>query len=276
MIYNAVFEKPEMRRVIMAPMPGQSARSKPRKAPEGTPLALRHLWEVPLLTPAQEAHLFRKMNYLRFRASQVTGEDPAAKREREKFEAQATVIRNDIVRANLRLVVNMARQALAKVHHCARWYSHQFDENELLVLVSDGNISLMRAVDGFDYGRGNRFSTYACWALRKNYSRDITKSNRDAVRCISNQPDWFDARCGRSGSETEEATRAESQKSYVADLLRKLDAREREVIRLRVFEDWTLEEVGAHFGLTKERVRQLQVRAMKRLREVADEDRVEL
>src|SRR6185436_3224373 len=72
----------------------------------------------------------------------------------------ATQVKNAIVRANLRLVVSVARK-------------HLRPGLSLMELVSEGNITLMRAVEGYDFHRGHRFSTYATLALMKGFARAV-------------------------------------------------------------------------------------------------------
>ena len=139
--------------------------------PSGVPPYLAALYEVPLLTRPQERHLFRKMNYLKYRATRLRRTldplhpAPALLDDIETSYAQAVEIRSQIVRANLRLVVALAkRRAGPKVG--------------FFELVSDGNMTLFRAVAKFDYARGFRFSTYATWAIIKSYA---TRSRRSIV-----------------------------------------------------------------------------------------------
>src|SRR5262249_42188469 len=160
-------DQPGAEAVILAPLP-ESPAGKPRKAraPEGLPPYLSSLYDVSLLSREQEAHLFRKMNYLKFRANQLREAiDPArakaAHRDRiERLQEEALAAKNQIIRANLRLVVSIAKKYLAP-------------SNNFFELISDGNMSLIRAVEKFDYARGNKFSTYASWAIMRNYIRSI-------------------------------------------------------------------------------------------------------
>ena len=72
----------------------------------------------------------------------------------------AVLVKNKIVQSNLRLVVSIAKRHVAST-------------DDFFALVSDGNMSLIRAVEKFDYSRGNKFSTYASWAIMKNFARTI-------------------------------------------------------------------------------------------------------
>ena len=106
-----------------------------------------------------------KINYLkRAPAVSATGSIWLASRsthldEIEHDLEEATAIKNQIVRANLRLVVSIAKR-------------HLGPHNDLFERVSDGNYALIRAVDRFDYARGNKFSTYATWAIINGLRRE--------------------------------------------------------------------------------------------------------
>jgi RNA polymerase sigma factor (sigma-70 family) len=238
MIYNECFDKPEMFDAILAPAPG---------------VDLGIADAPPLLTGEQERHLFRQMNFLLHRGE----------------EAAALAIRNYIMRANVRLVYKMAKKAYGYVVGATgRWYEDCIDENVMDDLVGDGMLSLANAVEHFDYARGNRFSTYACTALRQNYTRTVPRQNREALTCVNNQPDWFDA-AGDGDSEAAETLREEQRKAEVAELMKRLNQREQDVIRMRFTEELTLEQIGRQLGVTKERVRQIEARALTKLRAAA-------
>src|SRR5207249_326509 len=110
---------------------------------------LASLYEVPLLTREQEYHLFRQFNYLKFKATRLRRDlDPSRAKsslmdEIEGLYEQAVQTKNQIVQANLRLVVSIAKR-------------HVNATEDFFQLVSDGNMSLIRAVEKFDYARGNK------------------------------------------------------------------------------------------------------------------------
>ena len=101
--------------------------------------------------------------------------------------------KNQIIRSNLRLVVSIAKR-------------HVGPADNFFELVSDGNMSLMRAVEKFDYARGNKFSTYASWAIMKNFARTIPDEHRYHDRFRTSQPELFTSaeddrtRPGRTGN----------------------------------------------------------------------------
>jgi RNA polymerase sigma factor (sigma-70 family) len=138
----------------------------------------------------------------------------------------------------------------------------------------------MRAVEKFDYARGNKFSTYASWAIMKNFARSLPGEKRYRDRNLTGHDEVFEAWADARTDEQEVVTRAHNARVCVNELLGGLDPRTQEVIRMRNgldgFEEMTLVQIGKHFGITKERVRQISVRAMKQLRDIALASKVQL
>ena len=98
----------------------------------------------------------------------------------EKLYDEAVATKNQIIRANLRLVVSIAKR-------------HVGPAENFFELVSDGNMSLIRAVEKFDYARGNKFSTYASWAIMKNFARTIPDEHRHRDRFRTSHAEMFAA-----------------------------------------------------------------------------------
>lgn len=134
------------------------------------PAYLARLDTIPLLTPEEETHLFRKMNYLKFKASQLRQsldlEKPRATvmNRIESYHAQATDAKTAILSSNLRLVVSIAQK-------------HVSPALSFFELIREGNLALLTSVEKFDYVRGNKFSTYATWVIMRNYARMIPNEN---------------------------------------------------------------------------------------------------
>lgn len=134
----------------------------------------------------------------------------------------------------------------------------------------------MRAVDKFDYARGARFSTYATWAIIKNFAQTISKEYRDRSRFCNAADEVFQSVPDqRTNQQTEEAAQIRRE-GEIAQLLEQLDTRERQIIRYRFGldtdrEPMTLKQVGGELGISKERIRQLATRALAKLRQVAME-----
>jgi len=258
---------------ILGPLPEAEPAPRKTRAPSGLPPYLGSLYEVPLLNREQEQHLFRKFNYLKYRASRLRDkldpERPSRKLmdEIEHLYDEAVKTKNQIVKANLRLVVSIAKR-------------HVGAGENFFELVSDGNISLMRAADKFDYARGNKFSTYASWAIMKNYARTIPAEHRLRDRFRTAHEETFGATAEPRTNPFELEAAQQQRLAAIRDILQRLDDREQKIIIRRFgldhsIEPKTLKEVGEEMGVTKERVRQIEARALSKLRLVAQEQKLE-
>jgi RNA polymerase sigma factor (sigma-70 family) len=264
-VYDPSFDAPEAASTILAPMPASAQGTRSAVEPAtGLPSYLASLYlDSSLLNPEQEVHLFRKMNYLKYRAAKSREALDAVHprtNEIERLEAEARAVRNQIVRANLRLVVSIARRLVRP-------------GEGLFELISDGNLSLIHAVEKFDYTRGFKFSTYASRAIMKNYARSRSADKSRGSRFITGHEEAFEVVAAHRTSEHEsECTRKRMQEAIKGMLVR-LDDRENRIIVSRYGlnggEKLTLEQLGKELGLTKERVRQLSSRALEKLRDLS-------
>ena len=173
--------------------------------------------------------------------------------------------REYLVRTNLALVLAMAKRT--------RLGDVDFSE-----IVSEGNMALMRAVDKFNVDKGFKFSTYACRAILKAFSRTAMKSSRYKTHFpVEFEPemeksDWNDRR-----RDIVEEDCVDELKQIVDRNLADLSSVEQTVIKRRF--NWeqtdesplTLEEVGKIIGVTKERVRQIQNKALAKIRLVMED-----
>jgi len=273
-IPNPQFSRADAESIIMTATPADDAQSKTTRTPSGLPPYLASLCGVSLLTREQEGHLFRKFNYLKYKASKLRSQLDTAHAKRsvmdqiERLYEAAVAVKNQIVRANLRLVVSIAKRYVAP-------------NGDLWELISDGNISLMRAVENFDFARGNKLSTYASWAIIKNFTRSIPTEQRHRGRFCTSHADIFGVSEDYRSNERDLESAQRQREAQVRKIMDRLDQREKQIVVSRFGlehgqEPRTLEEIGAKLGVSKERVRQIEARAMNKLRIAASEENIEL
>ena len=213
--------------------------------------------------------LFRHLNYLKYKAHLLAEElDPETSRaaELDRIDTlldRAAKIKNEIVQANLRLVVSIAKRHLSL-------------GQDLFEIISDGNVSLMRAVDKFDYTRGFKFSTYASWAIMKNYARSVPEQRRYRDRYQTGWDELLDSMDACYPDE-DDSDHLAAVRGTLDRMLATLETRECSILRQRYGLDepgqpQTLEQIGRRFGVSKERIRQLEARAITKLRTGFEDD----
>ncbi len=223
-----------------------------------------------ILTGAQEKILFHQFNYARYQIWKIQQDvwssdsrmpTPEQAETLLRWYRMADRIREQIAETNLALVLAMAKRT-------------RMSEVDFADLVSEGNMALLRAVDKFDAGRGYKFSTYACRAILKAFSRQGMKLSKYRQRF----PTDFDPKLEKSNfleikRTSFEKDAAEEVRRIVLENRADLSEVERTVIEHRfgleaaeAEKPMTLEQVGQIIGVTKERVRQIQNKAMEKIR----------
>ncbi|WP_367680553.1 RNA polymerase sigma factor RpoD [Candidatus Fukatsuia anoeciicola] len=274
-------------------------------------------WSKKLHNVADEVKRnLQKLRYIEEETSLTIEQAKDINRRMSIGEAKARRAKKEMVEANLRLVISIAKK-----------YTNR--GLQFLDLIQEGNIGLMKAVDKFEYRRGYKFSTYATWWIRQAITRSIAdqartiripvhmietinKLNRisrqmlqeigreptpeelaermlipeDKIRKvlkIAKEPismetpigDDEDSHLGDFIEDTIQelplgSATSESLRSATHDILAGLTAREAKVLRMRfgidMNTDHTLEEVGKQFDVTRERIRQIEAKALRKLR----------
>jgi len=270
---NPQFHRADAEKVILGPLPESPVVTKKPRLPSGLPPYLASLYGVPLLTREQEVHYFRKYNFLKFRAGELRASlEPSTAKTSvmdriEKYYEEAVATKNQIIRSNLRLVVSIAKR-------------HVGGADNFFELVSDGNMSLIRAIEKFDFARGNKFSTYASWAIMKNYARTITGEHRRRDRFRTSLDEMFSSTEDQRTDQRQLESAQFLREAQVEKILDTLDEREQKIIISRFglapgTEPQTLKAVGSEMGVTKERIRQIEARALDKLRAAAHQEHIE-
>jgi RNA polymerase sigma factor (sigma-70 family) len=224
-----------------------------------------------LMKGDEERLMFLRYNYAKRRLGEVKRKIKKTTLTRELAEQilhwhrRFEHYREYLVRTNLALVLAMAKRT-------------RLGQVDFAEIVSEGNMALLRAVDKFNIERGFKFSTYACRAILKAFSRSALKASRHRNHFpVEFEPDleksdWIDRR-----RETVEEECIDELKAIVDRNLADLTHVEQTVIRRRF--NWqeqeesplTLEEVGKIIGVTKERVRQIQNKALAKIRAIMED-----
>jgi RNA polymerase primary sigma factor len=226
------------------------------------------------LLPADvEADLFRQMHLALFQADAIRATITSASSfpradldELLRLAARADRIRNTLATVFSKLALSIAAQFANT-------------QNPLDELMSESHEAVLRAVGKFDPDRGFRFSTYLIHAVRRQLLRFLQRRQRERQRTFSTSEDAI-------LPETRRWTLAYEQRITrnvhdVERLLMELTPRDRYVIRSRFgwgreFEPRTLQEIAVELGVTRERVRQLEQRALKKLTAMAADEKLEL
>ena len=233
---------------------------------------LASLYQTRLLSKDEEQFYFRRMNWLKFRAATVRGRldrRRATLRQIDRIEGwltEAETVKAVIITSNLRLVVSIAKKFVDT--------TNSFEE-----LVGEGNVALMRAVEKFSFALGNRFSTYATYAIQRHFFRLSHKARQLRQRFVTDDDSFKGLSAAEPNTEQCSFEQIAILKDLFAKFLGELEPREQQIVAARFGFDGqpprTFRELGASMGVCKERIRQIQTRAIDKLREMAAEVRLE-
>ncbi len=240
----------------------------------GLPEYLKGLKDVAALNRQQELELFRIYNFLKYRAHSVRGNIktdnvPSSRLDEiERYLAEAETVKNIIIEANLRLVVSIAGR-------------HTITGANLADLVSQGNVALMHAVEKFDYTRGFRFSTYASWLISKDFAHRIPGQKLRPDRSAPSL-DEFEKEFKPQVMDAAAVERA--RHDLIQTIKNNLDSREQFIIinhfglegTLVKKNKKTLQQIGVDLGLSKERIRQIELVGLQKLRQALSPEQFEL
>jgi RNA polymerase primary sigma factor len=296
---------------------GEEADNEPVE--DSVQLYLHEIGQVALLTAAEERTLAMQITQGKAARRRIDDEDYADGRERARLEvevARGVEARRKLIQANLRLVVSVAKKYIGS-------------PMAFMDLVQEGNIGLMRAVEKFDYTKGNRFSTYATWWIRQAVTRSIAEQSRlirlpvhlsesivhlrraiyrleqelereptaeeiahtmglslrkvkrllqASIQPVSLEQPLNNDSEGRVSEVLADETLETPMEIAAQNMLHEeltaalndLPERERKILQMRYGlldgQRRTLEEVGVAFGITRERTRQIEAEALRRLR----------
>lgn len=229
---------------------------------------------IPGTTPIleQEQTLFLQMNYARYRLAQCYRKllrssrwDFQIVQQMLDWNQKQLQFRSQIVSANMGLVLAMAKRFKGA-------------DIEFTDLISEGSMALLRATEKFDCARGWKFSTYACRAILKSFSRAAKQNYRYRSRFPAQlEPTMIKDDFIEQKRDTNHQDWVDEVRYVVNRNLAELTRVEQSVVEMRfslnkdAVKPLTLKQVGAVMGLTKERIRQIQNKALVKLRDKVED-----
>ncbi|MCK6456948.1 MAG: sigma-70 family RNA polymerase sigma factor [Phycisphaerae bacterium] len=228
-------------------------------------------WMPGRIDPADEVRIFKQFHYCAYKLSvlyktAVTSYRPSIHKEYARWVERYHSLRQRLIDANLGLVYDLIGRS--------RFSTLDRDE-----MVSEGMMALLRSVDTFDPWRGYRFSTYACNAILRAFSRAAMRdSRRRSLLTVPYDPEFEKSDLPRIRSEDREGLYVERLDSILRHNDAELTSVERSVLAKRFPEEhndrMTLDRIGREMRVSKERVRQIQLSALNKLRRAIETDEV--
>lgn len=224
------------------------------------------------VTPTEEILLFKQLHYCAYRLRRLyqamhRQTRRISKREYNKWASRYHQIRTRLTEGNLGLVYDLIGRS-------------RFDSLEREEMISEGMMALLRAVDTFDPWRGFRFSTYACNAILRAFARAALQDSKRRSKIAGPWDPEFEEsdapemrRAGQSALYSERLQRIlRLESADLTDVEKAVLARRFPMKPTRSRQ--TLEDVGRQMRVSKERVRQIQLSAISKLRRAVDQDAV--
>jgi RNA polymerase primary sigma factor len=272
-VSHPMFDEPDVEASLIAMRPASLDEVPARTRPEPGLAFVAAMVQPALLSVDEETYLFTQMNFLKWRAEQnrqrltLNSPDEASLVAIESDLNEATVVRNQIVHANLRLVVALSKKLAG--------HSQPGAIDQMSELISEGTLPLIRAVELFDISLGNRFSTYATWAVRNQMYRLLKRSRSLGQHATLEDVNWFDRLPDHRQPPQDDDRITASRAEVVQRLLAQLTERERLIVAARFGlndqpHGQSLQEIADQMSLSKERVRQIVISSLERLEELTD------
>lgn len=234
--------------------------------PSDMPSHLQRLCETALLTAETETVLFRQMNYLKFLAAGLRERLDIDQPEQSLIETveqllcAAQTIRDRLIQANMRLAMSIVKKFVTP--------TLSFDE-----MLSEGTVTLMYAVERFDFDRGFRFSTYAYRSISRTAYQFVASAREEEARLTRDADEWAFEQTEEQASLMPEQL-WEGLRQLTKAMLQRLDRRERFIIRSRYAlgshrRVRSFQDLADRLGVSKERVRQIEAKAVAKLQGMA-------
>ncbi len=271
-VHNASFELPAAKKDILASMPRVKEFDEERRRIRlsEVPAHLKPYHSEPLLDKDQEVYLFRKFNFLKYQAKKIFDSICSTNPRISKLNAidvlliSACEVKNQIAASNFRLTTQISGNK--------KYYRSEEDDR-----ISQAYITILRAVDLFDYSRGWMFSTYATSAVFHSAIRDSKAIDKERERCVNTGLVDYDCYTTPRGISKMKRQQERTENNLMLsmdlhEMLGCLDARRKTIVKsyyglgeIPV----TLTKMGEDMGITKERVRQIREEGLAILKEQA-------